>query len=117
MFWDLDNEKFLKNYFHFSVTQLLIMLWTPPKKQEEEEEEEEGLYIEQLLEFKTMRKRSTSSLVLTQLHGEELSSSELVSCLTLYLLSTGNEAVADIRKDLAEPTIVRSCIFPTSLQT
>lgn len=104
----------LEKYIHFSITQLLIMLLNPPK---EKKKEKRSLDIEQLLELKTMSKRSTSSLALTQLHGEELSSSELVSCLTLYRLSTGNEAVADIRKDLAEPTIVRSCILPTSLQT
>jgi hypothetical protein len=41
--------------------------------------------------------------------GEELSSSELRSYLTLYLLRTGSDAVADIIKDLADPTIV---VFP-----
>lgn len=62
--------------------------------------------------------RVTSGLrILVYFHGDELSSSELVSCLTLYLLRTGSEAVADIRKDLAEPTIVLSCILPTSLHT
>lgn len=117
--WDLDNEKLLKKHLHFSITHLFIMLSTPTKekKKKKERRRRRSVYIKQLLELKTMRKWSTSSLVLTQLHGEELSSSELVSCLTLYLFSTGNEAVADIRKDLAEPAIVRSCIFPTSLQT
>lgn len=49
--WDLDNEKLLKKHFHFSITQLLIMLSTPKKQRKKR-----SLYIKQLLELKTMRK-------------------------------------------------------------
>jgi len=49
--------------------------------------------------------------------GEELSSSELRSYLTIYLLRTGSDAVADIIKHLSDPIIVLSCIFLTSLHT
>ncbi|KAL3813682.1 hypothetical protein ACJIZ3_014950 [Penstemon smallii] len=46
-----------------------------------------------------------------------LSSSELLSFLILYLLSTGNDAVGGSLNDLPAPTVVISCILPTSLHT
>lgn len=56
-------------------------------------------------------------LIHIQYYGDKLSSSELLSCLAWYLLRTGNDAFAAIRKDVAAPTIIRSCILPTSLHT
>lgn len=56
-------------------------------------------------------------ICINMFQGEELSSSEFRSYLTLYLLRIGSDAVADFIKDLADPTIVLSCIFLTSLHT